>query len=146
MRPLFRAWMLLPIIAILFIAGLFWARQQAAQGKKDPLTQAQDWVRDSFGMTVEKATTEGDGLKVEVVSSGGAAAAVGIKAGDRIIAVGERSVWHVYQLTTLIAKWMNGPVAPVLVASGKGDHQVLLPLGGIQTEPPNLEEEGEHNH
>lgn len=146
MRPRFHKWMLLPVAAIVVVAGMFWAREQAREAKKDPLTKAQEWVQKSFGMTVEQKTSTGSGLKVEGVLPGSAAAEAGIKAGDQVVAVGDRSVWHVYQLIELISQRTRGPVVPVLVATGEDYHLARLPLAGVKTPPPIVEEEGGHHH
>ena len=146
MRPVLRSWVLLPVVAIALVAGMFWARNQAIETKKDPMTKAQEWVTRSFGMTVEKQTSGGNGLEVESVAPKGAAAEAGIKVGDRIAAVSDRSVWHVYQLIELISERLRGPVLPVLVASGDDYHLVRLSAAGARTPPPIEEEEGGHQH
>jgi S1-C subfamily serine protease len=138
--------MLLPVVAIAVVAGMFWAREQAREAKKDPLTKARDWVQKSFGMTVERETKTGSGIKVEAVAPGSAAAEAGIRAGDQIVAVADRSVWHVHQLVELIAEGTGGPVVPVLVATGDDYHLVRLSLAGMKTPPPIAEEEGGHHH
>lgn len=146
MRTSFRRWMLLLVAAIIVVAGLFWARAEVREAKKDPLTKAQEWVQKSFGMTVERQTSTGSGLKVQAVLPGGAAAEAGIKQGDRIVAVGDRSVWHVYQLVELIAARKGAPMMPVLVATGDDYHLVRPSLAGAKTPPPIEEEEGGHHH
>jgi S1-C subfamily serine protease len=146
MRPMLRSWILLPVAAIILVVGMFWARSQAVEAKKDPLTKVQDWVEKSFGMRVEKQTTGGDGLKVESVLPKGAAAEGGIKTGDRIVTVGDRSVWHVYQLAEVISQRLRGPVLPVLVATGDDYHLVRLSAAGVKTPPPIEQEESGHQH
>jgi len=146
MTTRFRRWMLLPVAAIIIVAGLFWAREQAREAKKDPLTKAQEWVHKSFGMQLEQQTSSGSGLKVEAVASASSAAEAGVKAGDRIVAVGDRSVWHIYQLIELISRLAGGPMLPMLVATGEDYHLVRLALANVKTPPPLVEEEAGHHH
>ncbi|NIR00309.1 MAG: PDZ domain-containing protein, partial [Gemmatimonadales bacterium] len=82
---------------------MIWVRVRApSAGTDDPLLLARESIAERFGM--ELATTAGPegGLLVETVAPGRPAEQVGIQAGDRIVACGDRSVWHVYQLMELI--------------------------------------------
>ena len=116
MRPLFRTWILLPIVAIIFFVGLFWAREQAREAKKDPVVKAQEGIEKSFGMKLETQTSSGNGLKVLAVRSGSPADKSGIKVGDQVLAIGDRSIWHTYQFGDLMTKQLQAaPYLPVLV-------------------------------
>jgi hypothetical protein len=126
MRPLLRTWILLPIIAIIIVVGMFWAREQAREAKKDPLVKAQEGIEKSFGMKLETKTSSGSGLKVLAVRPGSPADKTGIKAGDVVVALGERSVWHVYQFADLMSKQLQAmPYLPLLVEH-KGEYRSFV--------------------
>ncbi len=119
--------MLLPILGIALIVGLFWAREQTRETQKDPVVRAQDQIEKSFGMKLETQTNGGNGLEVLAVRPGSTADSGGIKVGDHVVAVGERSVWHTYGFTEVISKQLkDAPVLPVLVDHNGDYHQVVF--------------------
>ena len=119
MRPVVRSWMLLLIGGILFAAGMFWVRaRQHTGGSDDPLLQARDSLARSFGIEVATEALPEGGVRVEEVRPGSPAERAGINPGDRIVACGDRSVWHAYQLAQYIGEALAfGPAVTLLVES-----------------------------
>ncbi len=139
MRPVLSAWALLLIGAILFMGGLFWVRAHPAQ-KANPLTQATDTISAELGMEVEPAASLEGGLLVKAVRPKSIAAQVGVKAGEKVVAVGDRSVWHAVRLQELISKEMStrGSCTIMLV---KGTTYRTVTLGFAPVPPPPPAEE-----
>jgi S1-C subfamily serine protease len=135
MRPVVRSWMLLLIGGILFAAGMFWVRaRQHSGGPEDLLLEAQGSLARSFGMEVATEAIPEGGVRVEEVRPGSPAERAGIKAGDRIVACGDRSVWHAYQLAQYIGEELAfGPAVTLLVESG-GDYRPAM--FGMQPRAP----------
>jgi S1-C subfamily serine protease len=128
MKPFLRTWVVLLLGAIVFVAGLFWVRANFAElQKKDPLTESQERIEDAFGMTLAKESgPAGDGLLVEAVDPEGVAARAGLDVGDRVMAVGDRSVWHIYQFADLVnASISVAPFLPLLVERD-GDYRAVV--------------------
>ncbi len=119
MRPRLRVWVLLPVAAILLVIGMFWAREQAAETRKDPVLKAQEGIEKSFGMKLELQTSSGNGLKVLSVRPGSPADKNGIKKDDVVVAIGDRSVWHAYQFADLMSQQLQSAgYIPLLVKRG----------------------------
>jgi len=143
MRPRLRTWTLLLIAAIVFVGLLFWARANPYE-EKAPVVEAQETIQRAFGMKLATETKSGDGLSVEEVDPKGPAANVGIEAGDRIVAVGDESVWHTYQFIEAANKRLSAAPMLALLVERKGEYRVIifradgpLPLPG---------EDEEHHH
>ncbi len=143
MRPAVRTWTLLLIAGIVFMAALFWIRSKPI-GKKDPLTESQETIEKAFGMKLAKESGPQGGLPVEAVDPRGPAAGSGVEVGDRVVAVGDRSVWHVYQFIQLVNE--RAPVASAvpLLLEREGEYRVVV-FRGQGTLPLPGEEEG-HYH
>jgi S1-C subfamily serine protease len=134
MRFTLPAWALLLIAAILFVAGLFWVRAHPAQ-KDNPLAQATDNISLGLGMEVEPAPGPEGGLLVKEVRPKSVAEHVGVKVGERVVAVGDRSVWHAVQLEQFISEEMSttGSCTIMLV---KGNVYRTVTLGFARVAPP----------
>jgi S1-C subfamily serine protease len=147
MKPFLRTWVVLLLGAILFVVGLFWVRANYAElQKKDPLTESQDRIEDTFGMRVAKESGSAGGLLVEVVDPESVAGRAGIQAGDRIVALGDRSLWHVYQFAELINSAAEvAPVLALLVARDGEYRSVLIGYRGGPLEMPQTSHSG-HTH
>ena len=125
MRPRIRTWTLLILAAIGFMAALFWVRANPSQ-EKDPLTEAQETIDHAFGMTLAQACGAEDGLPVEALEPNGPAAGAGIEVGDRVVAIGDESVWHAYQFIEALNKRApSSPVLPLLLER-EGDYRVVV--------------------
>ncbi len=145
MRPFLRAWVVLLLAAILFVAGLFWVRANFAElQEKDPLTECQEAIDEAFGMTVAKESGPSGGLLVEAVDPEGAAARASIQAGDRIVALGDRSLWHVYQFAGLINSAVA--VAPALALLVERDGEYRSVVIGHRGGPLEMPETGHSGH
>ena len=103
MRPILPGWVLLLLVAILVMAGLFWVRANPA-GPANPLEEAVKTLSQVLGMVVAETPDAQGGLPIKSVTPGSPAEQFGLRAGDRIMAVDDRSVWHVAQLRDLMAE------------------------------------------
>ena len=104
MRPILPLWAALLLAAILFMAGLFWVRAHPGH-QHNPLEEAVESLSRALGMEVETVPTRGGpgGLLVTEVLPGSPAERAGVQVGERVVAVGDRSVWHAIQLQELIS-------------------------------------------
>ncbi|HUU54103.1 MAG TPA: PDZ domain-containing protein [Armatimonadota bacterium] len=125
MKPRVRTWTLLLIAAIGFMAALFWIRANPTK-EKNPLTEAQETIEQAFGMKLALESGPQGGLPVEAVEAGGPAANVGVEVGDRILAVGDESVWHVYQLIEIVNRWVSASPGLPLLVEREGEYRVLV--------------------
>ena len=102
MRRRFSGLTILLLLAIVFVLGLFWVRSQPPK-VDDPLAESQQAINEKLGLLVEEVPGPKGGLTVISVTPDTPGARMGLKAGDRILTVNERSVWHVVQLQDLLA-------------------------------------------
>ncbi len=127
MKPLLRSWVVLLLVAIALVGALFWVRANFAElQKKDPLTEAQESIEEAFGMRVAKESGPKGGLPVEAVEPGGPAEQVGLAVGDRIMALGDRSVWHVYQFADLINSSITAGRGIMLLVQRDGEYRMIV--------------------
>ncbi len=127
MKPLLRSWVVLLLGAIVFVWALFWVRANYAElQKKDPLTEAQESIEEALGMRVAKESGPGGGLPVEAVEPGGPAEQVGLAVGDRIMALGDRSLWHVYQFADLINSNVTMGRGIMLLVQRDGEYRMIV--------------------
>ncbi len=70
------------------------------------------------------------GVRVEGVRAGGPAQRGGIKAGDRIVACGDQSVWHAQQLWELISGLGTQRMPVALLVEREGTYHGVM-LGGV---------------
>lgn len=123
MRPVLRSWMLLMVAAIVFVGAMFWARANPPAQNQDPLEEAQQQIESAFGMTVEKKAGPQGGLHVESLKPGSPAEQVGLQEGDRIVAVGTKSVWHVHQFVEFTQGALGTTGAAVLMVERDGQYK-----------------------
>ena len=143
MRPRIRTWTLLLVAVIGFVAVLFWTRSNPAQ-EKDPLTEAQETIADVFGMTLAQVSGPEGGLPVEAIEPNGPAAGAGIEVGDRVVTVGDESVWHVYQFIEALNKQASSSASLPLLLEREGDYRIVVFRSGGPLPVPG-EVEG-HQH
>ncbi len=145
MKPILRTWTLLLIAAIALVFGLFWARAKAGEAKKNPLEQSQAEMEKIIGMKLALESGPMGGLKVEAVKKGSPADSVGIKVGDRVVSIGDKSVWHVYQFHEYASKLSEQAPVLMLLVERKGEYrQVIFKLQGQI--PPVEGQEDAHGH
>lgn len=138
MKALFRTWTILLLLAIVLV-GVLVLRGQQGEEKKDPVVQAQEAIEKGLGMQLETQSSTGAGLKVLAVRKGSPADQEGIKVGDRIITVADRSVWHTYQFLDFMSQQREiMPALPVLVANKDNYRTVVFgrPSGSRTATPP----------
>jgi predicted metalloprotease with PDZ domain len=127
MKPLLRSWTLILVAAILFVGGMIWVRlHPRSTDLDDPLLQARKAVAESFGVEAATSISASGGVLVEAVIPGSAAEQLGIQAGDRIVACGDRSVWHVYQLDELASSQLARGSAVGLMLEREGTYWVVV--------------------
>ena len=143
MRPRIRTWTLLLVAAIGFMAALFWVRANPSQ-EKDPLAEAQETIDHAFGMTLAQTCGPEGGLPVEAVEPNGPAAGVGIEVGDRIMSIGDESVWHAYQFIEALNRRASSSAALPLLVERDGNYRVVV-FRGVTELPVPGEVEG-HQH
>lgn len=124
MRRRFSGLTILLLLAIVFVLGLFWVRNQPPQ-VEDPLAESQQAINKKLGFLVEEVPGPRGGLTVISVTPNTPGARMGLKAGDRILAVNERSVWHVVQLQDLLAEKLAKGMT-VLMVEREGTFRVAL--------------------
>ena len=125
MRPRIRTWTLLLVAAIGFVAALFWVRANPSQ-EKNPLAEAQETIDNAFGVTLAQACGPEGGLPVEAVEPSGPAAGAGIEVGDRVMAIGDESVWHAYQFIEALNKRASSSAVLPLLVERDGDYRVVV--------------------
>jgi S1-C subfamily serine protease len=110
---------LLLTVAILLVAAMFWMRANPT-GPPNPLQEAADGLYQQFGFEVALTPGEEGGLAVKAIRPESPASQLGIQVGERIVAVGDRSVWHAIQLQQLIDKTAErgGPFSLMLAKDG----------------------------
>ena len=140
MRQILPPWALLLFAAILFMAGLFWLR--AHPGKKlNPLEKSVAELSQYLGMEVEAvpAASGPGGLLVKGIRPDSAVAQAGVKAGERVVAVGDRSVWHAIELQQFISDEMRKRRSCTLMLA-KDQVYRCVTLGFVPVPPPPVDE------
>lgn len=126
MKRLLPGWAVLLGAAILFVAAMIWVRAHP-QEPEDPLERARMMVYEKLGMDLAVVATTGSGLEVKAVDAGSSAEALGFQVGDRIVAVGDRSVWHVVSFTEQLDQYFSQRLpVPVLVNRSGVYHSILM--------------------
>jgi hypothetical protein len=134
MKPTLRTWTMLLIGAILLVGWMIAMRvRQPSADIDDPLVEARQAVADSFGMEVALVPGGRGGLEIEKVLPGRPAEQAGIEVGDRVVAVGDLSVWHVHQLAQYVGQQMTrfGAVSIMFERDGTYWCEVFGPRGAI---------------
>jgi membrane-associated protease RseP (regulator of RpoE activity) len=113
------------VLAIVFIAGVLFTRTRPPQ-VEDQVADSVKELYDAFGFQVAGTVGPQGGLDVERVKSGSVAERLGIKKGDRVITVNDRSVWHAKDMADQLFAAVNAGPAFMLVANGDNYRQVVL--------------------
>jgi S1-C subfamily serine protease len=143
MRPVLRGWVLALVVAILVMGGLLWVRGHPGQ-PYNPLEESVATISDVLGIQVSVNPDSRGGELIEKVRPGSPAERMGVRPGERIVAVGERSVWHAQQLQQLIAQrsQMGMPIG-LMLASADGTCRVVAFAPVAMPPPPSPEEHGD---
>jgi len=141
MRPILPRWALFLFAAILFMAGLFWVRAHPGE-KRSPLEESVAELSHYLGMEVEAVPAPGGpgGLLVKAIRPGSMAEQAGVEVGERVVAVGDRSVWHAIQLQQLISDEMRRRRSCTLMLATDQVYR-CVPLGFLPVPPPPVEDE-----
>ena len=124
MRPVLPPWAILLVLAILFMAGMIWVRDMP-KAKLRPLEDASKTLFDAFGMKGATEVAPEGGVEVGEVKTGSLAAAAGIRAGDRIIACRDLSVWHSAQLLEYVRSSVSQRSPCTLLLANDGHYRVV---------------------
>jgi S1-C subfamily serine protease len=130
MKPLLPPRILLLLIAIAVVGVMIYV-QRHPPSEEDPLAEATKELARGVGLEV-KPRPEGaqGGLLVTGVRPGTAAERLGFRAGDRVVAVGDRSVWHAIGLANGIGEALSrGMPISVLVNSDGHYHSIVMGRG-----------------
>jgi S1-C subfamily serine protease len=77
-------------------------------------------------MTIAKESGPQVGLLVETVEPESVAARAGIEVGDRLMALGDRSLWHVYQFAGLIDESTRATPVLHLLVEREGAYRAVV--------------------
>lgn len=126
MKRLVPGWAVLLGAAVLFVGAMIWIRAHPPE-PDDPLGAAREAVLEKLGLDLEPMAGPGGGLLVKAVVAGSASDQLGFRAGDRILAVGDRSVWHVVSFTEKLDAYLSRRLpVPVLVNSDGNYHSIVI--------------------
>lgn len=113
------------VLAIVFVVGVLFTRNKPPQ-IEDPVADAVKELDDNFGFQVTGTMGPKGGLIVERVKPGSPADRLGLKPGDRFVAVNDRSIWHAKDMADQVSGALNtGPVA-LLVEKDGAYRQVII--------------------
>ncbi|MGD0111125.1 MAG: PDZ domain-containing protein [Armatimonadota bacterium] len=126
MKPLLSPRVVLLVAAIVFVALMLWVRTHPEK-PPDPVMDAVDEMAQGIGFTVQPVPGPEGGLPVLAVKAGSPADHLGFRKGDRILAVGDRSIWHAQMLSEQLSQNLqSGMPFPVLVNSSGTFHSIIL--------------------
>jgi len=126
MKPLLSPRVVLLVAAIVFVGLMFWVRTHPEK-PKDPVMDAVGQLKESLGLTVQPVPGPEGGLPVLDVKAGSPADRLGFRKGDRILAVGDRSVWHVLMFSEQLSQNLEtGMPSPILVNSNGTYHSIVM--------------------
>jgi hypothetical protein len=134
---MFHTWIILLILVIAIVAVVMFRGEP--EKEKDQVVQAQETIDRVLGMKLEPAASTGTGLKVEGITKGGQAEQQDIKIGDRVIAVGDRSVWHTVQFTEFASEFSEARRPLPMLVESKGNYRLVVfgrPQGASPQNPP----------
>jgi len=127
MKPLLSPRVVLLVAAIVFVALMIWVRTHPEK-PDDPVMESVEQLWDKLGLRIQPVPGgPGGGLPVNDVKAGSPADRVGFRKGDRILAVGDRSVWHSLMFSEQLNQNLSqGRPFSVLVDSNGSYHGIIM--------------------
>ncbi|MCJ7822660.1 MAG: PDZ domain-containing protein [Armatimonadetes bacterium] len=140
MRRILPPWAWLLVIPILIVGAMMLMRLNPPvnEGPSDPLLEAANHLESALGLQIDTVPLPGGGVRVSGIVPGTPAEQLGIQAGDRIVACGSQSVWHVYQLADLMTQSLGAGYPASLLVEREGTFWQVV-LGGTRhthAQPP----------
>ncbi len=117
------------VLAILFVVALLKTKKQEPP-MGDPVGDARTNLQQLYGLAVDRQATPPAGLLVTGLTPQGFAQRLGLKVGDRVLAVNEQSVWHAKQLDDYLGSSLGRAPVRLMVLSGTQHHVLVIGGGG----------------
>src|SRR5574340_67212 len=126
MKPVLSPRIILLLAAIIFVSLMIWTRTHP-QKPEDPVMDAINELSRGLGLVIEPVAGPKGGVTVTSVNAGSPAERLGFKAGDRILAIGDRSVWNALNVQEFLGQGLSsGAPFPILVDSKGNYHAIIL--------------------
>lgn len=125
-RPVLPGWALGLIVLILFGAGFYWVQANPPKPKLHPLEEAAESLSQGLGLQVDGEPADLGGVQVTGVAAGSPAEAAGLRAGHRIVACGDQSVWHTVQLIELMSAALGSGAPCSLMVEQDGSYRAVM--------------------
>lgn len=126
MRPVLSPRIILLVAAIIFVSLMIWTRMHP-QKPEDPVGDAISQLSEGLGLDIEPVAGPKGGVTVTAVRPGSPAERLGFQAGDRILAIGDRSVWHALNVHESLGQGLSsGRAFPILVDSNGNYHAIIM--------------------
>ena len=126
MKPLLSPRVVLLVAAVVFVALMIWVRTHPEK-QEDPTMEAVTQLSEKVGLTIQPVPGPSGGLPVTDVRPASAADRLGFRKGDRILAVGDRSVWHALMFSEQLSQSLSsGRPFPILVDSNGTYHAIIM--------------------
>lgn len=116
------------VLAIFFVVVLLLVRNQQPP-IDDPVGDAVKELSQGLGMDVDRDAQGGAGVAVLAVKAGSPADRLGLRKGDLIRAVGDRTIWHAKALHDQLSESLQRGGASLLVENNGVFRQILM--GGV---------------
>lgn len=113
------------VLAIVLVVAVLFTRNRPPQ-IEDPVADSIKELYDTFGFQVAGTIGPEGGLLVERIKPGSVAEYLGVKKGDRLITVNDRSVWHAKDMADQLYSAVNAGPVSLLVANGDNYRQVVI--------------------
>jgi membrane-associated protease RseP (regulator of RpoE activity) len=126
MKPLLSTRIVLLVCAIIFVALMLWIRAHPEK-PEDPVMDAISQLSEGLGLDIDPIAGAKGGIAVKAVRPGSPADRLGLRAGDRILAIGDRSVWHALNVQEFLNQGLtSGRPFPILVDSNGDYHAIIM--------------------
>ncbi len=126
MRPVLSPRIIFLVAAIIFVSLMIWTRMHP-QKPEDPVGDAMSQLSKGLGLDIAPVAGPNGGVPVTAVRAGSPADRLGFRAGDRILAIGDRSVWHALNIQEFLGQALTtGRAIPILVDSNGNYHAIIM--------------------